>query len=481
MVAASDGHGFTSRERSLAMVIMQDALPGIKRFLKAAGLRETAERHVTGFIVAFIMHLGQMSASSASNAVRIHPRHRAQAMRFLGRRYWTRDLSLLMQLADLLLTYEHRQSGQWLLILDQTYCTQQGQKTENTFSHGHAAKSGKDRRRRKKFPRRRCHCFVMGLLITPSGLRLPLVRSYYTKEYLKLRNAQRVERKQPVLPYRKQTELAAELIRTAPVPPDAAVVVLGDTAFDAEPIQEACGKRGFSWIVPINLERVLEGPKPRPKVWSLAATFTANQFVPVKLTPGKGRFVAQRRVAACRLGRKVKTRTFYVHQERLTVHSVGEVQVVFSTMKEPQRGKPVDVQKVLITNDLKFSAAQIVELYDLRWQIELFFKELKSTLGFHQYRFRQFEKVERWVELCLLTFLYLEWYRAEKLSRRKLSEEQKRWWHWQRTHGLGVAVRQETEEHELDRLADYTQTKSGLRKLKHILRAARPPEQRHAA
>ena len=90
-------------------------------------------------------------------------------------------------------------------------------------------------------------------------------------------------------------------------------------------------------------------------------------------------------------------------------------------------------------------------------------------------------KVERWVELCLITFLYLEWYRAEKLSRRDLSPEQKRWWYWQRTHGLCVAVRQETEDRELDRIAQYVKTKSGLRKLRKILRAARPTEQRQAA
>jgi len=110
----------------------------------------------------------------------------------------------------------------------------------------------------------------------------------------------------------------------------------------------------------------------------------------------------------------------------------------------------------------------------------LFFKELKSTLGFHQYRFRKFQKVERWVELCLISFLYLEWYRARKLARRDLSVPQKQWWRWQRTHGLCVAARQETEEKELDRLANYTKTKSGLRKLKKILRAARPTEQRQA-
>jgi len=463
------------------MVIMDDVLPGIKRFLKAAGLSEAAERHVSGFIVAFIMHLGRMSAAAASGAIRIHPRHRAQAMRFLARERRIRDLAVLMQLADLLLAFEHRRKGLWLLIIDQTYCTQQGLKTENTFSHGQRAKSGTDKRRRKKLPRRRCHCFVMGLLITPSGLRLPLYRSYYTKEYLQQLKRRRAGRKQPAVPYRKQTELAVELVETAPVPAKAKVLVLGDTAFDADVLQEACRKKHYSWIVSMNQERVLEGKKPRRKVWSLASTFQAPQFVPVKLTPGKGRYDVQRRVAACRIGRKAKTRTFYVHRERLTLHSVGEVQVVFSTMLEPKRGKRVEIQKVLMTNDLTLSAAEIVELYDLRWQIELFFKELKSTLGFHQYRFRKFAKVERWVELCLITFLYLEWYRAEKLARRDLSEEQKRWWRWQRTHGLCTAVREEAEEKELDRLASYTKTKGGQRKLKRLLRAARPLERRRVA
>ncbi len=284
----------TNREGSLAMVIMQDALPKIKQFLRPAGLSETAQRHVSCFIVAFIMHLGRMSAATASHSIRIDSRHRAQAMRFLTRQYWTRDLSLLMTLADQLLVHELSQTGTWLLIVDQTYCTHQGLKTENTFSHGERAKSGKDRRKRKKSTPRRCHCFVMALLITPSGIRLPLFRSYYTKEYLQQRNAKRLKRKQDPLPYRKQTELAAELVLTAPVPEKASVVVLGDTAFDAAPLQEACAQRGFSWLVSMNLERVLEQAKPRPKVWSLAASMTSDQFAPVKLTPGKGRFVERR-------------------------------------------------------------------------------------------------------------------------------------------------------------------------------------------
>jgi hypothetical protein len=379
----------------------------------------------------------------------------------------------------LVLIHETRQAGRWLLLLDQTYCTQRGANTENAFSHGKKSKSGKDRRRRKKSSARCCHCFVMGLLLTPSGFRIPLCRSYYTKDYLAAKNKKRP--KQDAVAYRRQTELAAELVRTAPVPGGAKLVVLGDTAFDAESIRAACKERGCSWIVPMNQERVLAAEKPRPKVWSLVSGFRASQFAAVRLTPGKGRFVAQRRVAACRIGPKAKSRTFYVHQERRNVQSVGDVQLVFSTTIEPKPGKPVAVQKILMTNDPSLSAAMIVELYDLRWQIELFFKELKSTLGFHQYRFQQFEKVERWAELCLAAFVYLEWYRAQKLARRSLPKGRRQWWLWQRTHGLCMAVRQETEENELSRLANYAGTKSGLRRLKRILRAARPTEQRQIA
>lgn len=108
----------------------------------------------------------------------------------------------------------------------------------------------------------------------------------------------------------------------------------------------------------------------------------------------------------------------------------------------------------------------------------MFFKELKSTLGLHQYRFRSFAKVEAWVAACLVTFLYLEWYRAGQLRRRDLTAQHKQWWRWQRSYGLCVAVRQRAEEDELSCLADWTRTRSGMRKLKQHLRAARPLEYR---
>jgi hypothetical protein len=454
-------------------MIMQDALPGVKRFLAPLAANAYVQEFLIRFIAAFVCHVGRMSATQAAGAIRTQARHRATVIRFLARLHWAQDWSILEQLTTLVLEAEHRRGGVWAFAVDSTLCGQQGQKTENTYSTGNRKRRPRKGRRynKYKYARKSSHCYVMGLLLTPSGLRLPCFRSYYTKTYCK----------QQKKAYRTQTQLAAELIAGALVPKGAEVVVLGDTAFDAKSIRAACAARGFVWIVPVNPERVLAGPKGRrPKVSSLVKGMSADQFAPVRLTPGKGAVVAQRRIARCRLGPKVKTRTFYVHRERRAVHSVGEVQLIFSTREKPKTGKRVAVHKILMTNDRRRSAAAVVELYDLRWQIELFFKELKSTLGLHQYRFRQFTKVEAWVAFCLVTFLYLEWFRAQTLRRRDLTTAERQRWGWQRSYGVCVAVRQEVEAKELLRLAQWTNTRGGLKRLKKILRAAVPAEYRLA-
>jgi len=450
------------------MVILQDALPELKRFLRAVDLNSQRCSMITRLIVAFMLHRGRMSASQAAGAVRCEPRHRGQVCRSLGRMFWesTNVLSALYEQVLVLSAPE----GTWVFILDQTLCSQQGEHTENTYSSGNRQKRPRKGRRYNtyKYARKRCHCFVMGLLITPQGIRIPFFKSYYTEDHCK-----KTKR-----PYRKQTELAADLIRELPLPKGTSVVVLGDTAFDAKTIREACVAGSYRWIVPLNPERVLAGKKPRPKVWSLVREFSAGQFTPVRLHPGRGEFVAQRRVSPHRMGPKTKPRTFYVHQERRDVHSVGEVRLVFSTRTRPQEGKPVEVQKILMTNDQKLPVAKIVELYDLRWQIELFFKELKSTLGFHQYRFRTFAPVERWVEMALTTFLYLEWHRATQLRRRDLTKKEKRWWATQRTYGLCQAMRQTAERNELQFLAKRLRTPYGVKQVQRIFDNASTREYR---
>jgi len=455
------------------MVIMQDALPGLKRFLKPLGLRERLLGLVIRWIVAFVMHLGRMAAARAATAVRAEPRHRAQLGRFLGRKL-LRRLAPAAVLRGQLLRLEQRSAEAFFFLVDQTLVSQQGGKTENTYSTGNRQRRPRKGRRysQYKHARKSCHCFVKGLLITPSGIRIPFSRSYYTRDYCKAKDRR----------YRTQTELAAEMIADLPLAEGTAVVVLGDTAFDAQCIRDACGKRNYTWVVPLNPERVVAGPRgQRPKVRALAKQLTADQLVPLRLHAGKGPHVVQRRLSPWRVGSKVKPRTYYVHQRRQAVHSVGEVQLVFSTRTKPSTNQPVEVQKILMTNDLRASAQQIVAWYALRWQIELFFKELKSTLGFHQYRFRRFDQVEGWDELTQVTFLYLEWYRARQLQRHDLSAAKKKWWRWQRTHGLCLAVRQAAEQADLKTIAERLETPTGLQRLRRLLKGALPKESEAAA
>src|SRR5439155_16315289 len=240
----------------------------------------------------------------AAGAVRSEPRHRAQIARFLGRkmlRRWSPESFLRSQV----LALESQKSGTFLFVVDQTLTSQQGQKTENTFSSGNRQRRPcKGRRYSKyKYARKCCHCFVKGLLITPSGIRVPFSRSYYTREYCKAKKRL----------YRTQTELAAEMIAELPLPEGTKVVVLGDTAFDAASIRQACDKRKYTWIVPLNPERVLAGPKgKRPKVRSLVNGLKADQLLEIRLHAGQGPYVARRRVSPWRAGSHGNPRTYCV-------------------------------------------------------------------------------------------------------------------------------------------------------------------------
>jgi hypothetical protein len=454
------------------MVMVADAVPGLKRWIAALGLRDSLKLLVIRVVVAFLLHSGRMCCLRAAGAMRTEVRHRAQISRFLARPRW-RKLDLNSVLRQGLLERESGK-GLFVFIVDATLNSQSGQKTENTYSTGNRRRRPCKGRRYGKYKHavKNCHSFTMGLLITPSGIRIPFCKPYHTRAYCKAKG----------LAHRTTAEAAADLIRELPLPESARVVVLGDTAYEAETIHDACRDRHYSWIFPCNPERVLAGPKgERPKVRSLLKDWSRWSRRTYRLAPGQGAYAVYRRLSPHRIGPKAKLRTYYAHQERRQVHSVGEVQLVFSTTKKDLETATPDDVKILMTNDLRLSVRDVIGRYSLRWQVELFFKELKSTLGFHQYQFQRFDPVEGWAELALTAFLYLEWYRAQQLSRRDLSDEEKKWWRHQRTYGLCQAVRLASEENELQYIADCLETPGGTRRLKRLIRDSFPKEYRAAS
>ena len=132
---------------------------------------------------------------------------------------------------------------------------------------------------------------------------------------------------------------------------------------------------------------------------------------------------------------------------------------------------------MLLTNRTDWDASRVVSAYAVRWQIEQFFKELKSDLGMSRYRVRDFREVEGWVQVCCIAFVYLEWYRL----RRRAESERQEWWWRLRTRGLINQVHRESEWSDLEQIATAMDTEEGRAHLRASLRRAVPLEQRRPA
>jgi len=454
------------------MIIVTESASSLKAFIAKTSLSNLAQAIVLRMAFTFIARRGRMSCAQASGCIASETFHRGQLTRFLARPRWQRD-DFNAPLRSILIQMESNR-GRFFFIIDSTLTSQTGRKTQNTHSTGNRQRRPQKNRRynKKKVNRKRCHSFTFGLLITPSGYRIPWQIPHYTQEYCAKKGLQ----------HRTTAEAAADLIRSLPLPEDADVVVLGDTAYDANVVQKACEDRKYIWIVPANPERVYEGPTgKRPMVRSRLKDWKSLSLNTIRLRASTGKYAQYRRLSKWRVGPKQKSRVYYAYQEKCKVRNVGRVQLIFSTMKQYLKTATPDDVKILMTNALDLSVNEVIEMYSLRWQIELFFKELKSTLGFAQYSFEKFPAVEAWTQIAITTVLFLEHERAKRMQDRRLSKECRRWWATQRLHGLCMAYHKECDVRELKYLSDRIKTPGGIAKLKRLIEAALPPEYRSGA
>lgn len=345
------------------MIIVADFVPGLKRSLQGTGLRPAARQMVMHLVIAFTLHSGRMSGLQAAGVIRSEPRHRAQVSRCLLRPSFHRlDINSLLR-QDLL----QRESGQglFIFIVDATLCSQAGLKTQNTYSTGNRQRRPHKGRRygKQKHASKQCHSFTMGLLITPSGIRLPFSQPYYTKEYCQKKG----------LTHRTTAEAAADLIQKLPLPEGAEVVVLGDTAYEAHAVYQAWPSAATSGFFRVIRNASWPAASRGQKVRQRLEDWSSFSLQTVRFFPAQGKYVNYRRLSTHRIGPKVNPRTYYVHQESQNVHSVGEVCLIFSTTKAKLTQATPDDVKILMTNAVALSVQDVVELYSLRWQIEALF------------------------------------------------------------------------------------------------------------
>ena len=360
------------------MVIVTESAAALKGFIAQTGLAETAKLMVLRLVLGFIGHRGRMSCSQAAVSVTSDTVHRGELTRFL-KRPRRRKEEYISALRALLLRKENKR-GKFIFLIDATLVSQAGKKTQNTFSTNNRQRIGRKKKGarygKKKIVYKKCHSFTFGVLITPSGLRIPFQTPHYTKEYCELQG----------LVHRTTAEAAAELIRMLPLPAGAEVVVIGDTAYDAKIVQEACAERDYTWIVPANPERVYQDRSQnnsgqRPKLRSRLKDWTSLSLQTIRLRASTGKYAGYRRLSQWRSGPTQKARVYYAHQETRDVRRVGRVLLVFSTTTANLTAATPDDVKILMTNATHLSTREVIELYSLRWQIGVILQRAEIDTG----------------------------------------------------------------------------------------------------
>jgi DDE superfamily endonuclease len=184
------------------------------------------------------------------------------------------------------------------------------------------------------------------------------------------------------LPFRKSTELAAQLIREFQAPAGVKVVVLFDAYYLCRTVVQACREQHFPFASTLKGNRSLF-----KQGWKLkAGRYGRNLF-------------RRRRTDTLVIAKPHgKARYRFVDAGWLEVGHLGRLHVVFSRKGSARK------LLGLVTDDPELSAAQLIQTYERRWTIEQWVKDLKQLLGLGHYQNRSYRAAV--THLHLVCFAY---------------------------------------------------------------------------
>jgi hypothetical protein len=194
------------------------------------------------------------------------------------------------------------------------------------------------------------------------------------------------------LPFRKTTEMAAQLIREFQPPAGIKVMVLFDAYYLCRTVVKACREQGFHFASTLKSNRSL-----RKQGWQLkAGRYGRNLFRRRRATP---------LVLAKPPG---QTRYRFVDAGWLEVSNLGRLHLVFS-----RKGTARTILG-LVTDDAELSAAGLIQTYEKRWAVEQFFKDSKQLLGLGQYQNRPYWAAVTHLHLVCFAYALLTHLRIER-------------------------------------------------------------------
>ena len=180
------------------------------------GCSKPIRSSLAAMVLAFLLAPHRRCLKTIAGSVLEHRHHVATISRRLVNAQWkTRDwyVTLYEDLRQEIDRWERRQAKgqrrQWIVAIDTTYHATMSEKMENLI----VMSQPKDVRRQTT----RQHAFLLGLLLTDRGARIPLPRkSYYTETYCRKHRRK----------FRTTVRLAADMLKELRVPDDVDVVSL---------------------------------------------------------------------------------------------------------------------------------------------------------------------------------------------------------------------------------------------------------------
>lgn len=404
------------------------------------------------YLACLILGFGTRSLTALGEVFLLERRFKTSVCKFFRRKnFHTRNIHKNVIKGVILLCYKlcPKIANLWVLIIDGTSTKRGGfTKIENALQYRKKNKSSKGKSTK-------AHTFLMGLLLTPLGFRIPFTRyTYYTKAYCRKHK----------MKYKKQTELAILMIEElrSYLPDTIRPVVVADSYFDSKEIFSFCRENNVVFITRADKARCYMHGQNSRKLYKRGKYGKCKKDFKTFITKiGEEKWTAKHSRYSSYGMKKKRKHVYRVTGETLNVSGLGDTRVVFSWKKKNNTNKESFI--VLLCSDTTLPLRKIIELYSLRWQIEIYFRELKSNLGLADFTGRDFKAYERFVDLCLMSYLFLEWYRFKKLKQ-KNSVREKNLLEAARTNGLQKMLRKEATKESIKYLKEVS-VKNLLKKI----------------
>jgi len=270
--------------------------------------------------------------------------HRSRFNNFLNVSRWQPQVALQLKAHELLALLNPQKGDIIELILDDSKKQKRG-KTMEAVSWIHDPVSGRSIKG---------HQYVTAVLrcrghVIPWGVRL----------YIKKEDATALQQ-----PFKKTTQLAADLIDEFEPPQGIQVHVLFDSYYLCPTVVKVCRVKGFRLVSTLKSNRNLYKNGRKLKVGGYGYSLFGRH-----------------RKKSCRIEKANGSADYtYVDAGWIKVSDLGQLHVIFS---RKNRDKKV---LGIVTDDPKLSAGQMIRMYDERWSIEVFFKDGKQLLGLGQYQ-----------------------------------------------------------------------------------------------